>query len=126
MRVFSWKFESSSGHHKKSTLYGWFFYGDLNKVLELQDGSLTWSRGRRMYAVVALAERRRSGRGFAGKPQVSLLQGTIQKKSSQRSLFLYGEKNLLICEAATAYKTNVTSTLTEAKLLSCFKRNLRS
>ena len=22
-------------HTKKATLYGWFFYGDLNKVLEL-------------------------------------------------------------------------------------------
>ncbi len=46
--------------------------------------------------------------------------GHHTKKSSQRSLFLYGEKNLLICEAATARKTNVTSTLTETKLLSLF------
>ena len=34
---------------------------------------------------------------------------------------MYGEKNLLICEAATACKTNVTSTLTETKLLSLFQ-----
>ena len=43
------------------------------------------------------------------------------KKRPQRVFFLFGEKNLLICEAATACKTNVTSTLTETKLLSLFQ-----
>lgn len=121
MRVFSWKFESSSGHHKKATLYGWFFYGDLNKVLELPRGSLTRRRAIRGYRGEALAERRRSGRGFACKPQVSLLQGTIQKKSSQRSLFLYGETFCYLARAATATDAKVIKRLTETKLLSLFQ-----
>ena len=40
-----------------------------------------------MYAGEALAERRRSDREFACKPQVSLLQGTILKKDPNGSFF---------------------------------------
>ncbi len=40
-----------------------------------------------MYAGEALAERRRSDREFACKPQVSLLQGTIQKKAPSGAFF---------------------------------------
>ena len=57
------------------------------RQLELPEGSLTRRRGRQKYAGEALAERRRSGRGFACKPQVSLLQGTIQKKAPNGAFF---------------------------------------
>ena len=50
-----------------------------------------------MYAGEALAERRRSGRGFACKPQVSLLQGTILKKTPT-GLFLVWWNVLLLSE----------------------------
>ena len=55
------------------------FFMVFCKQLELPKGSLTRRRGRRKYAGEAFAERRRSGRGFACKPQVSLLQSTIQQ-----------------------------------------------
>ena len=57
------------------------------RPLELPEGSLTRRRGRRKYADEALAERRRSDRGFACKPQVSLLQGTKLKKDPNGSFF---------------------------------------
>ena len=61
-------------------------------------------------------------------PFISKLSSTIEFSNSStlvhhttspsvRRGLLYGEKNLLICKAATACKTNVTSPLTETKLL---------
>ena len=40
-----WKFESSSGHHKKILPSGGFFMVILNKILELPEGNLTRRRG---------------------------------------------------------------------------------
>lgn len=49
-----------------------------------------------------------------GRGSSSLLQGTNNKKSPLMGIFCYGEKNLFVCKAASACKTNVTSTLTAA------------